>query len=94
MAFKKQEIMALTLVARGLSGKEIEKEMCLSNSSVKRYLQSARRGLGASNTPHAVYLACQMGIIPTGDMQSRYRGLLIRIRGMIFSELGEELGGQ
>jgi DNA-binding CsgD family transcriptional regulator len=59
----KRQAQMLGMIANGLSQVDITRELFLSDSTVKSTLDSARKRLGAKNTPHAVALAMRSGEI-------------------------------
>lgn len=62
-ALTDREREVLCLVARGMSGARIGRELKLSERTVQLYLDEARHKLGASNRQHAVAKALQSGLI-------------------------------
>ena len=58
-----REAQVLKVAATGANNKEIAKEMCLSENSVKMFLKRAFFKLGASNRAEAVQLAVKRGLI-------------------------------
>lgn len=58
-----REIECLTLAAQGLSDLEIAHEMRISVHTVRYYINTVTRRLGARNRTHAVALASQLGTI-------------------------------
>lgn len=61
-----REAQVLKVAATGANNKEIAKEMCLSENSVKMFLKRAFFKLGASNRAEAVQLAVKRGLIEAG----------------------------
>lgn len=62
-AIGSHEVAALSLASRGLSNRGIAREMSVSVGSVKLYLASVMRKLGASERAQAVAAGIQEGII-------------------------------
>lgn len=58
-----REIECLTLAAQGLSDVEIAYEMSISTHTIRYYINTVTKRLGARNRTHAVALASQLGII-------------------------------
>ena len=54
---------ALRHIAKGRTIDETADEMCLSRSSVEKYLRTARESLRARTIAHAVHLATRNGFI-------------------------------
>lgn len=61
-----RELQILRGLADGLTGAQVARRLHLSDSTVRHYCYRLRGKLGAHNTAHAVYLACQFGLLPTG----------------------------
>ncbi len=62
-ALTTREIEVLTLVARGLSNKEVADRLGTAGGTVKMHIQNILSKLGASDRTHAVTIALQRGII-------------------------------
>ncbi len=58
-----RELEVLKLLAVGLSNKEIAKELCITERTVKFHVSSILGKLGAGNRTEAVSMALQQGII-------------------------------
>jgi DNA-binding NarL/FixJ family response regulator len=58
-----QEVLALSLAAEGLSNREIAEEMRMSSATVKLYLRTAMRKLGARQRAEAVAAGIRLGVI-------------------------------
>ncbi len=58
-----RELQVLKALARGLSHKQIGKEMGLKDSTVSNHAAYMRARLGASNNIHAVQIAHERGLI-------------------------------
>jgi len=58
-----RELEVLSLVARGLQNKEIAAELVITERTVKFYVSSILRKLGAGNRTEAVAMAAQRGLI-------------------------------
>jgi DNA-binding NarL/FixJ family response regulator len=58
-----REVAILHLVAEGSSNPQIAGKLYLSEDTVKTFLMTAFRKLGARNRAHAVYLALKSGVI-------------------------------
>jgi len=61
-ALSPREIEVLTLVARGLSNKEIAAQLGTAAGTIKIHVQNILAKLGASDRTHAVTIAVQRGI--------------------------------
>lgn len=57
------ESTILRLVAKGLTQEEIGRQLHVSRETVNKAMQRIMRLLGARNCTHAVFLACQAGIL-------------------------------
>jgi DNA-binding CsgD family transcriptional regulator len=78
----KKKIDVLKHIANGDTIDQTADAMCLSRSSVEKYLQSVRHILNARTLAHAVYLATKQGFImllitvvlttPTGRIVPRH----------------------
>ncbi len=62
-ALTDREIEVLTLVAKGLSNKEVADQLGTASGTVKMHIQNILGKLGASDRTHAVTIALQRGII-------------------------------
>jgi DNA-binding NarL/FixJ family response regulator len=62
-ALSPREIEVLTLVARGLSNKEIAQQLGTAAGTIKIHVQNILAKLGASDRTHAVTIGVQRGII-------------------------------
>ena len=60
-----REARILTLLARGLTAREIAEEEGRALSTVRQQIASARRQLGARTTAQAITIALEIGAIPT-----------------------------
>lgn len=58
-----EELKVLECFAQGLRAKQIAHDMRKSSRTVETQSWNIRGKLGASNTAHAVYLACKRGLI-------------------------------
>jgi DNA-binding NarL/FixJ family response regulator len=58
-----REVEVLTLVARGLSNKEIAQQLGTASGTIKIHVQNILGKLGASDRTHAVTIALRRGII-------------------------------
>lgn len=58
-----REVEVLTLTAQGKMRRDVAKFLCISETTVKEYLQAACMKLGASNKTQATVLALQLGLI-------------------------------
>jgi len=63
VALSAREVDVLEQVALGLTNRQVAAALGLVESTVKSYLKSAARKLGASNRVHAVRLARELGLI-------------------------------
>jgi DNA-binding NarL/FixJ family response regulator len=61
-ALSPREIEVLTLVAKGLSNKEISEKLGTATGTIKIHVQNILAKLGASDRTHAVTIAVQRGI--------------------------------
>jgi DNA-binding NarL/FixJ family response regulator len=66
-----QERRVLAHLAGGLSNPEIASALNLTRSTVKTYLQSALRKMGARNRVHALVRAAELGILDPGLARGR-----------------------
>jgi DNA-binding CsgD family transcriptional regulator len=66
----KSERDVLILAGRGLTNKEIADRLCLSNGTVRVFLNRAWTKLGASNRAEAVVLALKQREISVGEIAS------------------------
>jgi DNA-binding NarL/FixJ family response regulator len=62
-ALSPREVEVLTLVARGLSNKEIAQQLGTAAGTIKIHVQNILAKLGASDRTHAVTIGVQRGII-------------------------------
>jgi DNA-binding NarL/FixJ family response regulator len=62
-ALSPKEVEVLTLVAQGLSNKEIAAQLGKAAGTIKIHVQNILEKLGASDRTHAVTIAAQRGII-------------------------------
>ena len=62
-ALTPKELDVLSRVARGLSNKEISKELWLSEQTIKFHLTNIYRKLGVSNRTEATRYAYQHGLV-------------------------------
>jgi DNA-binding NarL/FixJ family response regulator len=53
----------MQLVARGLQTKQIARDLCRSERTVKTHLNAVMSKLGAENRTHAAVLATRMGLL-------------------------------
>jgi DNA-binding NarL/FixJ family response regulator len=63
VALTPRELEVLTLVARGLSNKEIARELGTAGGTVKIHVQNILAKLRASDRTHAVTIALQRGML-------------------------------
>lgn len=71
---RQQEV--LLAIARGLTDDQIGARLGVSSHTVASYVQDIFSVLGATNRPHAVYLACCRGWLPpdeSGDHSTEAR---------------------
>ena len=61
--FTPREQEVLRLVAQGTANREIAKELCLAEVTVKKHVQSIIGKLGASDRTHAAILAVRLGLV-------------------------------
>ncbi len=60
-----REISVLTMVARGISNKNITAELGVTESTIKGHMSSILSKLGANDRTHAVTIAMRRGFIDT-----------------------------
>ncbi|MEE9387298.1 MAG: LuxR family transcriptional regulator [Paracoccaceae bacterium] len=58
-----REQSVMTYLARGFSRAQAAKELCISEHTLRVYIEAARHKLGAVNTTHAVARALSFGVI-------------------------------
>jgi DNA-binding CsgD family transcriptional regulator len=58
-----KEIEALRLVASGKVPAQVVRDMPINRNTFKDTMARVRERLGATTTAHAVYIACQRGIL-------------------------------
>lgn len=63
----------LRLVASGMTDRQAGREMGISESAAGRLVMRAAENLGAISRPHAVFLACGLGILqpPAGELRTQ-----------------------
>ncbi|MCT8161249.1 helix-turn-helix transcriptional regulator [Pseudoruegeria sp. SHC-113] len=59
-----RETDALRLLALGLNRAQVADSLCISENTLRSYIESARLKLGAMNTTHAVVTALSQGLLP------------------------------
>lgn len=59
-----RETDALRLLALGLNRAQVADNLCISENTLRSYIESARLKLGAMNTTHAVVTALSQGLLP------------------------------
>ena len=69
-----RETDVLRLVVQGLSNHEIADELFLSINSIKTYIRSAYRKIGATTRPQVVAWCVQHGFPPPADLMPRQYG--------------------
>jgi len=62
-----RELEVLNLITQGKLNKHIADELGIALSTVKNYVTSILRKLGAYNRAHAVILAQERGLLPQGN---------------------------
>ena len=62
-ALSPRENETLTFLALGYSRAQVAHTLCISENTLRVYIESARYKLGAANTTHAVSLAVSRGLI-------------------------------
>lgn len=58
-----RELLVLALVAQGFTHRQIGAQLVVTEKGVTPTVNRAIRKLGAINAPHAVFLACQYGLL-------------------------------
>ena len=61
----KREQQVLEFVANGLGTKQIAAQLGITGHTVNRYRTIIKEKLWAETTPHAIYIACQRGLLTT-----------------------------
>lgn len=75
-----REIQVLKAFANGASYKEIAADLYLAHASVKNYAASAIKKLGARSQAHAVFLACQSGLLDSERRHGDRAGYMAHTR--------------